>query len=359
MTRQMIGSMGFQRRLSAALVAAIALASFWPEPAGAQWLKYKTPGIPRTADGKPDLSAPVSRMTDGKPELSGIWRVDTAGMAESGKAEGAVKAQPWAVELTAKRKENLGNDSPSVRCLPDGITVEMGVGKVVQTPGLLVMLWGSTLYRQIFLDGRDLPVDPNPDWMGYSVGHWEGDTLVIISAGFNDRTWLDGDGHPHTEALRITERLHRTDFGHMEIIRTFADPDALLEPWTVPVKLELDPDNEGLEYVCNENERDAAHLVGKASDDKDIKLAPAVLAKYVGAYDVKLPATGEFLHITFKLVKDHLTLSGVGPTETLKAGSETEFSAPGLNLKFEKGKSGKVTEVLIETVEGDFKGIKK
>jgi hypothetical protein len=359
MTPPMSGFRGFQRRLATASVAVVALAAFWPQQASAQWLKYKTPGIPRTADGKPDLTAALPRMADGKPDLSGIWRTDMAGLAESGKAQGAVKAQPWAAELTAKRKENLGNDSPSVRCLPDGITAEMGVGKMVQTPGLIVMLWGSTLYRQIFLDGRDLPVDPNPTWMGYSVGHWEGDTLVISTAGFNDRTWLDGDGHPHTEGLRVTERLHRTDFGHMEIIRTFADAGALLEPWTVPVKLELDPDNEGLEYVCNENERDAAHLVGKASDDKDIKIAPAILAKYVGHYEVKLPATGEKLNITFALDKDHLTLSGVGPTETLKAGSETEFSAPGLNLKFEKGKAGKINDVLIQTVEGDFKGIRK
>ena len=350
MTRNTIGSL---------LFVALIAAAFGPQPACAQWLKYKAPGIPRTADGKPDLAAPAPRMPDGKPDLSGTWRIDTAGMAESGKAEGAVKAQPWAVELTAKRKENLGNDAPSVQCLPDGITVESGVGKVVQTPGVVLMLWGGTLYREIFLDGRDLPIDPNPDWMGYSVGRWEGDTLVILSAGFNDRTWLDGDGHPHTEALRVTERLRRTNFGHMEIIRTFVDPGALLEPWTVPVKLELDPDNEPLEYVCNENERDASHLVGKASDDKDVKVAPALLAKYVGTYLVKLPATGETLTIVFTLAKDHLTLSGVGPTETLKAGSDTEFSAPGLNLKFEKSSSGKITDVLIQTVEGDFKGVRK
>jgi hypothetical protein len=103
----------------------------------------------------------------------------------------------------------------------------MGVGKVVQTPNLLLMLFEGTLYREIFLDGRELPKDPNPDWMGYSVGHWEGDTLVVGSTGFNDRTWLDGDGHPHTEALHLTERFRRPDFGHLEVVKTMSDPGAL------------------------------------------------------------------------------------------------------------------------------------
>jgi hypothetical protein len=359
MTPKTAGARQFLPRLGAILAAVTVLAFFWPQPASAQWLKYKTPGVPRTADGKPNLTAPMPRMADGKPDLSGHWRTDTAGMAETGKAQDAVKPQPWAAALAAKRKENLGSDSPSVLCLPLGPAVDLGVGKVVQTPGLLLMLWGGTLYREIFLDGRDLPVDPNPDWMGYSVGHWEGETLVIVSAGFNDRTWLDGDGHPHTEALRVTERLRRIDFGHMEIIRTLVDPGALLEPWTVPVKLQLDPDNEQLEYVCNENERDAKHLVGKASDEKGIKVAAAILAKYAGLYEFKVPATGELINLTFSLNKDHLTLSGVGPTESLIAVSETEFSAPGLTLQFVKAGSGKVTQVLIQTVEGNFKAIRK
>ena len=141
------------------------------------------------------------------------------------------------------------------------------------------MLFDGTLYREIFLDGRKLEKDPNPDWMGYSVGHWEGDTMVIESNGFNDGTWLDDDGHPHTETLRVTERLRRPDFGHLELIRTLTDDGALAQPWTVPQKFELNPDTEQIEYVCNENEKDRVHLVGKASDDKGVKVDPNVLHK--------------------------------------------------------------------------------
>src|SRR5271155_3088218 len=322
----------FPRHLA---IAASFLIAFTATPAAAQWLNYKTPGIPRTADGKPDLTARAPRMADGKPDLSGVWRADAAGFAETSRAQDTVKLQPWAVALTEQRKENLGKDSPSTLCLPPGPVVDMGVGRVVQTRDLLLMLWEGTRYREIFLDGRDLPVDPNPDWMGYSVGHWEGDTLVIVTTGFNDRTWLDDDGRPHTEALRVTERLRRTDFGHMQIMRTFVDPGALLEPWTVPVKLELYPDTEPLEYVCNENERDREHLVGKASDVKSFKVAPEILAKYVGSYEFKIPTTGKIETWTFSVSADHLVFSGAGPSMPLTAVSETEFSAPaGFNLKF-------------------------
>jgi hypothetical protein len=130
-----------------------------------------------------------------------------------------------------------------------------------------------------------LPVDPNPDFMGYSVGHWEGDTLVIVTTGYNDRTWLF-EGLPHTESLRTTERFHRTDFGHLEITETFDDPKAFARPWTVKVTGNLTPDSDLLEYVCSENERDSAHLVGKASDLKSnaVEVAPEILAKYAGVY---------------------------------------------------------------------------
>jgi len=349
------------RRLRVLLIAAamIVIASAIPTPVQAQWLKYKTPGIPRLPDGKPNLSAPAPRAADGKPDLSGLWRIDAAGIAETGIAEDAVKATPWAAALTQQRKETLGRDSPSIRCLPPGPVIDMGVGKVVQTRKLLVMLWNGTLYREIFLDGRPLPEDPNPDWMGYSVGHWEGDTLVIVTAGFNDRTWLDDLGHPHTEALRVTERLRRRDFGHMEIIRTAVDPGALAEPWTVPVKLEFYADTEQLEYVCNENERDAAHLVGKASDDKGVPIAPELLAKYAGSYNFNDPVTHEVITFIFKVDADHLVLSGVGPSETMIAVSEKEFSVSGMTLNFEQNEAGAVNEVRIQAVEGNFKAVRK
>jgi len=341
-------------------IAASLVIAFTATPAAAQWLNYKTPGIPRTADGKPDLTAPAPHMADGKPDFSGIWRADAAGFAETSRAQDTVKLQPWAAALTEQRKETLGRDSPSTLCLPPGPVVDMGVGRVVQTRDLLLMLWEGTLYREIYLDGRDLPVDPNPDWMGYSVGHWEGDTLVIVTTGFNDRTWLDDDGRPHTEALRVTERLHRSDYGHMQITRTFVDPGAFLEPWTVPVKLELDPDHELLEYVCNENEKDRVHLVGKASDVKSVKVAPEILTKYVGTYEFKSPTSGKLQNWVFSVNGDQLVLGGAFPSTPLKSISETEFSAPaGFNLVFEKNDSGAATGVFLQSVEGNFKAVRK
>jgi hypothetical protein len=343
------------------MVAAVATATALtlPAPADAQWLNHKTPGIPRTPDGKPNLSAPAPRTADGKPDLAGLWRDDTSGAAETGKAMDTVKPQPWAAALYEKRKENLGNDAPSILCLPPGPMVNMGVGKIVQTPNLLLMLFSGTLYREIFLDGRALPKDPNPDWMGYSVGRWEGDTLVIETIGFNDRTWLDDDGHPHTEALHVTERLRRPDFGHLEIVKTLVDPGAFVGAWTVPVKLELDADNEQIEYVCNENERDRPHLVGKASDEKSVPVAPEILSKYAGSYEVKIPATGQMLTLTFSLAGDHLVVTGDGPSTPLKALSETEFSSSGGNLEFVRNDDGVVAEVILRAVEGDLKAVRK
>jgi hypothetical protein len=339
--------------------SALVVAAIFTMPAEAQWLNYKTPGIPRTADGKPDLSAPAPRTANGKPDLSGLWRTDGAKLAETSRAMESLKPQPWAVALSEKRKENLTSDSPGVLCLPAGPLVSVGVGKVVQTPDLLVMLFEGTLYREIFLDGRELPKDPNPDWMGYSVGHWDGDTLVIESAGFNDRTWLDTDGHPHTEALHVTERVRRPNFGHLEIQKTLVDPGALLEPWTVPVKLEFYADTEPLEYVCNENERDRPHLVGKASDEKIVKIDPGILSKYVGSYELKVPESGLIVVFAVTLSGDGLVLGGVGPSTPLKPLSETEFTGPGGNLNFVTDDTGAVTHLIFHAVEGNYDAVRK
>jgi hypothetical protein len=339
------------------MAAAAAIALTLSASADAQWLKYKTPGIPRTADGKPDLSAPAPRMPDGKPDLSGVWEPDGAAAAETSKAMETLKPQPWADALSKKREEELDRDSPAVLCLPPGPMVGLGIGKIAQTPSLLLMLFNGTGYREIFLDGRELPKDPNPDWMGYSVGHWEGDTLVIESAGFNDRTWIDTQGHPHTEALRVTERLRRPDFGHLELRETLIDPGALLEPWTVPVKFELN-DIQPLEYVCNENERDRQHLVGKASDEKSVTVAPEILSKYVGSYELKFP-DGPPRLMTVSLAGDHLMMDGLGRNIPLASLSETEFTMPGAGVKFVAGETGAVTHFLLQVVEGDFKAVRK
>ncbi len=259
-------------------------------PVAAQWVTYPTPGIPRTADGKPNLTARAARTLDGKPDLSGLWqRISPTYRRNIATDLKPDEIQPWARELVQQRMEDLGKGHMSVRCLPWGpsYTTSERLFKIVQMPGLILMLDEGLVYRQIFMDGRPLETDPNPSWMGYSVGHWEGDTLVVESSGFNDETWLDSVGHPHTEALRMTERYRRRDFGHMDIEVTFTDPAVYARPIKVPLSAELHPDTELLEAVCNENnEKSLEHWTGKASDEKnsEVKVAPDVLPSYAGTY---------------------------------------------------------------------------
>ena len=328
--------------------------------ANAQWLDYKTPGIPRKADGKANLTAPAPRLANGKPDFSGVWRNDESAGAATGKALETLKAQSWAEDLAKKRKEELFRDSPGIFCLPPGPEIDTGIEKIIQTPAVMVLLYGGTLYRQIFLDGRSLEKDPNPDWMGYSAGRWEGDTLVVESNGFNERTWLDGQGHPHTEQLRVTERIRRPDFGHIEIVTTMTDPGALEQPWTVPFRYVYDADTEPLEYVCNENERDRGHLVGKASDEKGITLDRAVLLQYAGQYEYHPPERRD-ITVPFELtVEDgQLFISGDGPKAALTALTPTQFSSNGVTFDFVKDKDGKFNELIAHIVEGDIKAVRK
>ena len=154
---------------------------------------------PRPRQTQPLRTLRPRATADGKPDpISGLWREDQSGEGETEKAIEAIQPQPWADALSKKRKEDLFKDDMGVLCLPFGPRAGAGARKVIQTPGLIVMLSDDLTYRQIFLDGRPLPSDANPNWMGYSIGHWDGDTLVIESAGFNDRTWLDDVGkYPH------------------------------------------------------------------------------------------------------------------------------------------------------------------
>ncbi len=303
-------------------------------------------------------------MADGKPDFSGLWGSslgnDSAGAAEMSKAMESVKPLAWAAALSDARKENFFRDDPRVMCLPAGPLVNFWPGKIAQTPSLLLMLGSGTLYREVFLDGRELPKDPNPDWLGYSVGHWDGETLVIESNGFNDRTWIDFAGHPHTEALHLTERLRRRDFGHLEIVTTWTDPGALKEPWTVPLKLVLEADTQMIEYVCNENERDRVHMIGKASDQKGVKVALETLAKYAGAYQVNTLITGEPHDFTVELDDEGgLVVIGFGPPLPLTAVSETEFSSPSDSFKFVTNETGAVTHIMMEYPGGEVKALRK
>jgi len=247
------------------LIAAIAVV--FSVSLGAQWLTQPTAGLPRTADGKPNLNAPAPRAPDGKPDLSGLWLKVSPKYSRNIAADlKPDDIQSWARTLVDARREDLGKDYMNVKCVPLGpgyATAADSTGaemmKIVQTPTLILILNPDLTYRQIFLDGRKLESAPNPNWMGYSVGHWDGDTLVVESNGFNDRTWLDHDGHPHTERLRTTERYRRRNVGNLDLEMTFTDPGAYAKPWTVAVRAELAADTEMIEWVCNESPHGVEH----------------------------------------------------------------------------------------------------
>jgi hypothetical protein len=191
--------------------------------AEAQWLHHPTPGIPRTSEGRPDLSASVPRTLDGKPDLSGLWRA-------GGKYQSDLKhsdVRPWAQEQAKRHAANFYSDRWAVLCVPPGPMINFsGPLRLLQTPLMLAMLYEvPNNYRQIFTDGRELPRDPNPTWQGYSVGQWDGDTLVVETTGFNDRSMVGRPPYPHSEDLRVTERYRRRDFGHIELQMIIDDPN--------------------------------------------------------------------------------------------------------------------------------------
>jgi hypothetical protein len=255
-------------------VATALVLSAFCVPVAAQWINHPTKGIPRTADGKPDLSASAPRSNDGRPDLSGIWTPARDPTGKPGGIEGIaaprymidimrdfkpldVPFQPWAAALYKQRNADLLRDNPLIRCLPAGVPrldAYTHPYKIVQTPELVVILYESlTMFRQIFLDGRDFSKDPQPSWMGYSIGKWDGDVLVVETIGFNDQTWLDGLGHPHSEEMRFTERFKRHDLGRMDIEIVIDDPKAYTKPIAYTQPQVLLPDTELLEYICAEN----------------------------------------------------------------------------------------------------------
>ena len=343
-------------RLSGAVVVAV-FASLLSTTAAAQWTNYPTPGIPRLPDGRPNLFAPVPRTADGKPDLSGVWRgagpLYRFNIAQDLKPE---DIQPWAEALFLQRVRDSRKDSPLARCLPVSVPFHdfFDLNRIVQTPALIVLLFESpnSPHRTVFTDGRDLPKDPNPTWLGYSVGRWEGDTLVVTTAGFNDRGWLDSAGHPQTESLRITERLTRRDVGHMDFEITIDDPKVFTRPFTVKTQRLLAPDTELLEDVC-ENERDGSHLSG----DTGIRLSPALLASYAGVYelgpgrDVAIIATGDLLFV-----------QGLNePKLPLLVQSETKFmsTATPNGFEFVKDAQGRVMYMTVHGAAGEQKAVRK
>ena len=239
-------------------------------PVHAQWVKVPPPDAPRMPNGQPNLSAPAPRLANGKPDLSGIWEPDNKYVRDlaADLKPGDVPFQPWAKALFDQRKDGSHSyEDNAAHCLPPGtprINAAPFPWKLVQTPTFIVLVYENfNLWRQIFLDGRELAEDATPSWFGYSTGKWEGDTLVVDTKGFNGKAWLDQGGKPATEALHVIERFRRKDFGHMEIQITIDDPKAYTKPWTVTEPLNLLTDTELMEFVCNENNRDLEHLPGR------------------------------------------------------------------------------------------------
>lgn len=278
------------RTVIAAFCAAMLLAAV----AEAQWLNYPTPGSPRTADGKPDLNAPAPRTADGHPDLSGVWHAEITPVDQWRRLLGdaavstrqAVVGVGMGIGTTSIYSTNVMLDVPpnerdlllrpaarermrqprralSESCLPIGFPMAAlltPVTKLIQAPMMVVMLLEEgNAYRQIYLDGRPLPKDPQPSWLGYSVGHWDSDTLVVDTNGLNDKPYLDGAGHPRSEAMHMTERYRRRDFGHMDVEITFDDPIYYTRPFSMKVTHVLQADSDILEYICEENEKDRAH----------------------------------------------------------------------------------------------------
>ncbi len=306
-------------RVTAALVFATIPAALF-----AQWAPYPSPGVPKLADGKPNMEGPTPRTADGKPDFSGIWQFEGTrggrppgtpgaiagsgpGAAPAAPATGAPAAKapapptpppagsiglgprppgiseffdigstvqgglpftPWAAALRKQRKDDNNKDNPDAHCLPLGLTqlhMHPQPRKIIQLPNLIVILYEAQGgVRQVFMDGRPLPnSDAEPWWYGYSIGHWDGDTLVVETNGFRDDVWLDVEGSPLTNTGKMTERFRRPTFGHLEMEITIEDPKAYTHPWTVKMKQRLLVNTDLIEFICNENEKSDAHLVGK------------------------------------------------------------------------------------------------
>src|SRR5665213_2518861 len=236
--------------------------------ASAQWLSYPTPGLPRMADGKPNLAASTPKAADGKPDLTGVWLSDSGKYYRDLAADvpGGAPMQPWAAKFSKEKDEENHKADPLAQCMPPGVPRVNTHGghmfKIVQTPREVVIMYETSsndVFREIFTDGRPLPEITQPAWKGYSIGKWVGDTLVVESAGFNDKSWLDTyKALPETEKMHVTERFQRPSVGKMEIGVTIDDPGAYTKPWSAKLAIHLVPDTEIIETVC-ETSRNVEH----------------------------------------------------------------------------------------------------
>ena len=316
-------------------------------PASAQWLELKTPGLPRTADGKVKLTAPAPRTADGKPDFTGVW-TPSGGQGELNGLEtlrvDPADMKPWAIALQQERSRDYFKGRPDFQCRPSGMEAEAfeREKRILQTPAMIAVLYNNQTYRQVFLDGRQLEKAPAPMWQGFSVGRFEGDTLVVESNGFNDSTWLNNVGLPHTEKLHVTERYRRPDLGHLEVDVTFTDPDAYNKPLHFSSKARLVTDTEMLEEVC---EAKMEFWTGNVSDlqKSAVKVSEDVLKQYVGYYEgywranlrkVTVTLEGGTLHVTGLLLP--------GTVELIPESNAVFTTTEGVSYKFVKDDTGKV-----------------
>ena len=280
------------RTLLVIVVVATLQAPLW-----AQWPNYPTRGVPKTADGKPDLNGPTPRTPDGKPDLSGLWQGGGGGQRGAAAGQRGAGAQPapapdptqpplatffnlgagfkeglpytpWAAEVRKVRSAANAKDNPDAHCLPIGLTqlhLHPQPRKIIQTADITIIMYEAQgEVRQIFTDGRKLPDnDPQPWWRGYSIGHWEGDTLVVETTGFRDDVWLDVNGSPLTTTGKMTERFRRPNYGSLEIVITIEDPKSYTKPFTVRVNQRIMLDTDLIEFVCNENEKSSQRYTDK------------------------------------------------------------------------------------------------
>jgi hypothetical protein len=327
----------------AARAIVVAVLAGLPGPVSAQWPNHLPAGMPKTADGKPNLSAPAPRMPDGKPDLSGLWQNGPTGLGGAPSSDpnappaatffnvgsnmkGGLPLRPWAADLLKQRNDDHSKDNPDAHCLPMGLLQfheHPQPRKLVQTPGLIVIIYEANYgLRQIFLDGRSLPNnEPQPWWYGYSVGKWEGDTLVVETTGLRDGGWLDIQGSPLTDQAKITERIRRPNFGTLITDVTIDDPKAYTKPFTVRFTQDLVPDGELIEFICNENEQSAGHLLGKDAGPAKFNVSAQTFDRYVGRYRT---AAGMEVVITRDGTRFFGQMFGLPPFEIF-ASSEREF----------------------------------
>ncbi|MBI4888416.1 MAG: hypothetical protein HY824_15075 [Acidobacteria bacterium] len=332
-------------------------------PAAAQWLDRPWPGIPRTADGKPNLAAPAPRAPDGKPDLTGVWNAGQI-VARPEPAD----LQPWILDLARKHQLEYHRSRPYYQCRPSGPEAERygGWKRILQTPAAIAILNDDLTYRVIHMDGRSLEADPASSWTGYSVGRWEGDALVVESNGYNEKVWTSRYGVSHSDALRITERYRRTDLGHLQVEVTYTDPGAYVKPWGFKATMRLTADTEMLEAVCERSSEHWSSLSDAAG--AAVTVPPDALARYVGVYkgiyggsertyEVSLSGGGLIASIVGPPIEGGLGAAGLdeGTPRPLVPVSQTVFEGLGLGYQFEVGATGPATALIVIHISGPYR----